>query len=271
MSGFAERHGFERRESEIKVRHDAPEELRGVIPLIAMQCGYTPTTLREAVCRTLIRKPLYSQNWSDPNVLSEIHDLLAECEWVDVYEVIEDICRDLRSNTLRTAAAIKGVDGREHFTCQMNRFFHKEGIGWQIVDGRVEIRGNEAFEAAVRQTENELKALGRPTVANELHQALLDLSLRPTSDATGAIQHAMAALECFARDVGQSKETLGTLVQRKPDLFPRPLGSVVEQAWGWASNHGRHLIEGRKPSFEEAELIVGLSGALCRYLKHKLA
>jgi len=73
-----------------------------------------------------------------------------------------------------------------------------------------------------------------------------------------------------ARDVGESKDTLGTIVSRRRDLFPAPLDSVVEKAWGWSSNFGRHLQEGKDPSLEEAELLVGISGSLCRYLASKL-
>ncbi len=270
MEGFTERHGFARGEPEIIVRHDAPDDLRGVIPVIATQCGYTPTTLRLVVCRALLKKPLLNKNWSDPNVLSEVNELLDGCEWVDVYEVIEEIYRDLGTQTMRVSAGIFGVDGPDQFTRQINRFFYREGIGWQLVDGRIEVRGSEAFESVVRTTGNELSSLRRTTVAFELHEAILDLSRRPSADTTGAIQHAMAALECLARDVGVSKDTLGALVQRNPDLFPKPLGSVVEQVWGWSSNHGRHLLQGKEPSFDEAELLVGLSGTLCRYLKHKL-
>ena len=87
---------------------------------------------------------------------------------------------------------------------------------------------------------------------------------------TGAIQHAMAALECIARDKAFSKDTLGLLIQRNPDLFPKPLDKAIELIWGFGSNQGRHLMEGKTPAFDEAELIVGLSGVLCRYLTRKV-
>lgn len=81
----------------------------------------------------------------------------------------------------------------------------------------------------------------------------------------------MAALECLAKDLtGGDKETLGTLVKNNPGLFPSPLGEAVSKVYGFASNNGRHLREGADPSLEEVELIVGLSGVLCRYLGRKV-
>ena len=48
----------------------------------------------------------------------------------------------------------------------------------------------------------------------KIHEALQDLSRRPQPDLTGALQHALAALECLARDVtGENKPTLGQLMR----------------------------------------------------------
>ena len=79
----------------------------------------------------------------------------------------------------------------------------------------------------------------------------------------------MAALECVARDVVGSKDTLGQLIQRNPGLFPKPVDQIVEKAWAYSSNFGRHLVEGMPPNFDEAELMVGVSGVLCRYLTRR--
>jgi hypothetical protein len=271
MSTFSERHGMSLADAEITVRNDAPEELRGVLVQLAYGSGYTPKALRELVCRVLFKRP-DSSNWSDyPNIDQEIRGLLDECIWWDVYNVIEAVAKDLASGSNAFAHSVFGHRGDDAFASELNRYFKRAGIGWQLVDGILEMRGTEAFEAAVRETAASLTSVGKMTAANELHEAIADLSRRPTPEVTGAIQHALAALECLARDVGHSKDTLGALLRQHPELFPSPLGSVVDKAWGWASNNGRHLQEEQPPSFEEAELMVGLSGALCRYLKHKLS
>jgi hypothetical protein len=74
-----------------------------------------------------------------------------------------------------------------------------------------------------------------------------------------------------ARDVaGDAKATLGEIIKRTPGLFPTPLDTGVAKIWGYASEQGRHLREGSAPKLEEAELVVGLAGALVTYLVKKV-
>ena len=112
-----------------------------------------------------------------------------------------------------------------------------------------------------------LETARRLTARAEMHKALADLSRRPEADLTGAIQHAMAALECVARDAtGDPKATLGEILKRHPNLIPKPLDTAVEKAWGYASEMGRHIREGREPQRKEVELIVGLAATVANYL-----
>src|ERR1035437_6273909 len=114
-----------------------------------------------------------------------------------------------------------------------------------------------------------LEQAEKATAASELREANADLSRLPP-DLTGAIQHSIAALECVAREHCSDNATLGTLLQRYDDLFPKPLDKGIEKIWGFASEMGRHLQEGRTPSAEEAELLVGLATACCAYLARKV-
>ena len=107
------------------------------------------------------------------------------------------------------------------------------------------------------------------TAARELREANVDLSRRPP-DLTGAVQHSLAALECVARERCDDSSTFGKLLQRYSDLFPRPLDRGIEKIWGFASEMGRHLREGRTPSKDEAELLVGLATVCCTYLARKI-
>ena len=95
-----------------------------------------------------------------------------------------------------------------------------------------------------------------------------DISRRPAPDTTGAIQHAMAALEATAREVaGQPNPTLGKLV---PMLsLPAPLDQAVHKLWGYASDRGRHVREQQTVDTTEAELIVAVSGSLCAFLTQR--
>jgi hypothetical protein len=114
-----------------------------------------------------------------------------------------------------------------------------------------------------------LEQADKRTAASELREANADL-FRRQPDLTGAVQHALAALECVAREHCGDNATFGKLLERYPDLFPRPLDVGIEKIWGFASEMGRHLREGRTPKEEEAELLVGLATACCTYLARKI-
>ncbi|MFS2049370.1 AbiJ-NTD4 domain-containing protein [Variovorax sp. Varisp41] len=256
MDRFSSRHGYGRPDSEITIRHEAPQELREAIIRVAYQCGFKPNDLRKKLCALMYKAP-DPNNWSGPNVDREVHKLFEELEWFEVYDMVELLLQSPCYSELSLED-------------ELNRCFRRMGVGWQLIDAQLEVRGPEMFEVNVRQGVAQLQQQSRHTAASELHEALQDLSRRPDPEITGAIQHALAALECVARDVCSSKDTLGELVKRNPGLFPKPIDDVVSKAWGFTSNFGRHLQEGQPPQFEEAELMVGLSGALCKYLARRV-
>ncbi len=270
-SRFSNRHGYLPQDAEITVRHDAPEELRSVVVEVAYESGFTPTPLRSLVCRVLRTRPDPS-NWSDyPNVDGEVRRLIDDCDWYYVYDLIEEIYSALSAGGMIARSRRGSAGGAENFAEGINRYFRGRGIGWQLVDGQIEVRGSEAFEAALHGAKEILEARGKRTATTELHEAIHDLSRRPSPDITGAIQHAMAALECLARDAtGDQKPTLGELIKRNSQLFPKPLDQAIEKVWGYTSETGRHLKEGNVPTFDDAEFVVGLAGVLCRYLAKKL-
>ncbi len=108
---------------------------------------------------------------------------------------------------------------------------------------------------------------GRPTAERELHEAIADLSRRPEPDLSGAVHHALAALECVMRDAcDDPKATLGELVKRYPGRLPKPLDTAVEKLWGYASEAGRHMREGGTPTHADAEFVVGATATIVTYL-----
>jgi hypothetical protein len=131
-------------------------------------------------------------------------------------------------------------------------------------NGAIAVRGSEAFALATRDAVNTMRDAGTPTAANVIHEALTDISRRPAADVTGAIQHAMAALECVAREIDGSSDTLGRIIGRL--TLPPPLDHALHKLWGFASEQGRHIQEGREPRFEEAELVVTVASAVSVYL-----
>ena len=98
-----------------------------------------------------------------------------------------------------------------------------------------------------------------------MQEALRDISRRPQPDITGAIQHAMGALEATARDVtGQSNDTLGQLISELS--LPKPLDKAVDKLWGYASDRARHIREGQAVDTAEAEMVVIVACAVCTFL-----
>jgi hypothetical protein len=65
------------------------------------------------------------------------------------------------------------------------------------------------------------------------------------------------------------KKTFGEILKKRPDLFPKPLDQAAEKVWGFASEMGRHMREGRAPMVKDALLMVGLCASLAAYLTER--
>lgn len=266
---FSDRHGYSLPEAEITIRHEAPDWLRSLIVRAAYETGLRPSDLREILCSLLFEVPDPS-NWSEfPNVDNEVYSLLANAEWFQVYDFIELVADELIK--MDQTASVSDLSPLAHFTSKLNEGFIRKGVGWKLVERRIQIRGPESFEVTVRQAKDLLEATGLQVAREEIHQALSDLSRRPAADVTGAIQHGMAALECVAREAtGNPKATLGELLKKYPDLLPKPLDDALGKIWGFTSERGRHLRENDSPDIREAELVVELAGSITSYLVKKL-
>lgn len=256
---FSDRHGYRGTDQTIVVREDAPEGLRFAILLIAQDSGMSPTAMRREVCAILLVRP-DPNNWSEyPNIWDEVNRLIEDCPWFKVYDIAEALHSALSRQFSNQAAA---------FQNRLNQYFGENGIGWQMSDGKVVYRGSEAFTEATREAAQVLTRAGKTVAANEIHEALTDISRRPSPDVTGAIQHAIAALESTARDVaGQPNLTLGKLVPRL--VLTPPLDTAVEKLWGYASERARHVREGQTVATEEAELVVSVACAVCTFLTRR--
>lgn len=267
MSTFSKRHGYVQ-EIEITIREDAPEGLRCfIVNFTEDDLELSPSDIRAVFCRVLNKNP-DSNNWSHSNVDNEIRWLIEDCEWHKVYDIIER----MHAYLIKTdQSSLDETPKADIFQNEINDYFLENGIGWKMVTGQIEMRGPEAFEKSIKSAQEQLESNAQySTASKELHEAIADLSRRPLVDTTGAIQHAMVSLECVAREVsGERTLTLGKILERQKISIPRPLDNAIEKAWGYASEHGRHLQEGRNPEFEEAELIVGICASVGNYLVKK--
>jgi hypothetical protein len=254
---FSDRYGYrEGSEPEITVREDAPEAIRDGLIVVAQETGMATGGLLRIACK-MLRKIQKSNDNFNYTYEDELHEIITNAKWYRIY----DICEKIYEFLIGYDNSDPRADEFEH---QINLLFREHGVGWQMQDGKVLARGSEGFSQSSSAAIVAMQNAGNSTAANEMHEALADISRRPKADVTGAIQHAMAALECVARNVSESKGTLGEIIP-KLDL-PKPLDEALIKLWGFTSERGRHVHEGREPLFEEAELVVTIASGICTYL-----
>ncbi|WP_312408063.1 AbiJ-NTD4 domain-containing protein [Rhizobium sp.] len=258
---FSDRFGYRASDAKITIREDAPEVVREAITMLGFAFDIGPNGMRDLICEVLLKRP-DPGNWSAGNVEHEVHFLMAGAPWYKVYDVVERLYQELGRND---------YDGerQRQFSVRLNAVFRELGVGWQLENGKLVVRGSEPYNLAIQDAVATMREAGTPTASNEIHEAIRDISRRPQADVTGAIQHAMAALECVAREVDGSKDTLGKIINRL--TLPPPLDRALHTLWGFASEQGRHIQEGRVPRFEEAELVVTVASAVSVYLLRQRA
>ena len=188
--------------------------------------------------------------------------LVQGCDWFRVYDLAEAFHESL------------GRQSTGGICSTVERPFEDQGIGWQMIGGQLVTRGDAEFERVVAQAAEHVEAAGLRTARTEIEEARADLSRRPEPDVTGTIQHCMAALECVARVVSNDERaTLGEIIQRHglEIGIPKPMDSAIDRMWGYASEMGRHIREGRIPMREEAELLLSVSASVITYLLQRRA
>jgi hypothetical protein len=266
-STFSVRQGYVIPDSQapITIREEAPPEIRRMVLDIMSQVGWDYDDLfniAAGIGKRSWESPEPRQSGTSSRVL--LDRVMSAWEWYLVYDFIEHVYGAME------AWQVQGDERPEpDFEKRLNDYFRHAGVGWQLQDGKIASRGSEAFETAIHRALPALKETGLQTAEREIHEALTDLSRRPQADLTGAIQHAMAALECVARTASGGSDTLGALIKRHPGIIPKPLDAAVEKAWGYASERARHIQEGKEPMREEAELIVGIAATVATYLARK--
>jgi hypothetical protein len=150
MSTFSQRHGYEPPEAEISVRHDAPEWLRDLIIDLAYEAAFKPSELRSYLCRVLLESA-NPGNWSEfPNIDGEVRGLLSAAPWFYVYDLIEWLYAK-RDSSGGEAWDLQSSATPAQFAETINRAFRRKGVGWQLVDGEIQVRGTEVFETFVRE------------------------------------------------------------------------------------------------------------------------
>ena len=159
MSTFSQRHGYSSPAKEITIREAAPESIR----VVALEAAHSDSwsldasSMRDIVCR-ILRKRQDSNNWSAGNIWREVQDLVHDCDWFKVYDIIEAFY----------AAAQRQGDFQKSYAQAINDCFIEEGIGWQLLDGKIVARGDEGFQRAVNMAASQLQENQRPTAASNI-------------------------------------------------------------------------------------------------------
>ncbi|MFA5704384.1 MAG: hypothetical protein WC982_12820 [Advenella sp.] len=249
-------------EPEITIRDKAPKELRWFIVEQSKNAGLSSDELRSIICETLLKRP-DSNNWSNGNIYNENVNLLDQAEWYQVYDVIEAISEKI----------LPKFRPKEYlfFEKKLNDYFIDCGIGWKLVNGKLECRNPEALEQTIKTSIEDLKKDEKLTSSNQLHEALKCLSRRPVPNNVGAIFHSFNALEGVVREFsGGSTSALGTMLKNNKEIFPIQLGEAITKLYAFANNEGaRHGKENVVPKLEEAQLVVGICATLSTYLINK--
>lgn len=254
---FTDRMGIDIPKASIIVRNDAPYAFRSYLFQLMRKYEISLKKIRSYVC-FITKEAEDPNNWGENDFMkNEIQSIIETCPWYRVYDIIEYFYMNLSLN-------------KDRFEKDINDYFVEKGFGWKLINGNIEIRGDDAFEQKITEAIDVLGEAKLITSKNEIHEALMDMSNRPTPDITGAVQHSVAALECLCREVTKdTKATLGKLINDNPNIVPKPLDNVIKEIFGFASEQGRYLREGGAPKYEEAELIVHLCASLCVYLTEK--
>ena len=148
---FSRRNRYAGAAKVISIREDAPEGLRVTVLDAARKLGLDPSRLRTIACQALRVRP-DADNWSEPNVWNEVQALMHECEWFNVYGIIEALHARFVENDATTSFVGEGIDWQSDatsFADDINAYFVEEGIGWKLVDGQIITRSTEAFESIV--------------------------------------------------------------------------------------------------------------------------
>jgi hypothetical protein len=280
MPFFSQRQGYVR-PRRIEFRDTLPAHLR--VPLFnILKDSLNPRFLMERISAILdpygitplprSKEPLRISKDEDTPDQVALKRVLLGCEWFHVYDILEDVFRQLK---FYEDEVMDASEETRSYPLQkrINEYFSYAGIGWQMVEGQIIARQDEADEIAIQAAESELKEGGRPTAAQRLHSAVRALSERPKPDTAGAVSHATSAVECVLGDItGNSSLTLGKQLGAKQTVqYPFPLHSALRKAldgiYGFASDAGaRHGKEGVEPDIEEARFILTSCAAACSLL-----
>ena len=249
----------------VSVRDAAPDHLRKYVKYLMEHFNVTYTTKKWLMSEAF---ELAESDFIDRRKGREeaISDALAQCKWEHIYALIEV----LHDHIFGLHLLVRREDMAQQYTTTVNGYFHQNGIGFQLVDGKIEYRGDDDFEVTLDTAQGALEQAGWSRARTEFFEARRDLSRRPDPDLSGAIDHSTNALESVARSItGELEENWGNILRKRPDLLPETIIEAIRNIRKFAQENARHVREDKVPTFDESELVVHVSAAAATYLVRK--
>lgn len=267
--GFLQKYGPFGDSTPIKIRTNAPSDLRLRVPALATTYGADMNSLATLLGIRLEVNPrdLVGLKARDSqSSLKNIMDAYMSSEWFYLYAFIEDAYEELLDTKPRSTQHRRA--GK--FELAINEYFNRHGIGWSLVHGKIAYRGDGNFEAAKTSALESLEDAGLQVALDELSKSVKALSERPIADLTGAMTHARASVESVLREVtGKNAKSFSKHVKDNPGLFPPTLGDAMAKIFAYVGDSGAHPKEGQAITTDEAELVVHVSAAAATYLIRK--
>jgi hypothetical protein len=149
---FSKRHGYARQK--ITARESAPKQLRSdILFAIRELWDVLGGGDLDNLCEWLgpILKQSSSSLW-----FGKFDKALLECPWFRFYDCVEDTFRFFAERSLKGSPWL--AERAKQFEEQVNEAFEQNGVGWKLVEGQLQIRGDEGFEQSFQSA---LKSLTR--------------------------------------------------------------------------------------------------------------
>ncbi len=256
---FSQRHGLAGPPPGTLLRDEVPPSFRMFLVDLGHEGPLEYHEIQKVVCNVLQVWPSQSTPYYECKKHSQ------KCDWFFIYDIIEGLYNFLFEKTRHSFSS-----DTLRFTETINRAFVEQNIGWQLVNGKIVVRGDEAFEGTVRTAVDVLGQNNKATAANHLKSAIRALSERPKANTPGAVSHSTSAVACVLGELTGEPLTLGKYLDRYPKLFHPALKKALDGVYGYASDAGaRHGREGIEPSLEEARFAVATCAAACTLLTNQ--
>lgn len=206
----------------------------------------------------LFKKPVDLRPRHPGDILAEIRKYFFICQWYDVYDFLEFVLEQEKSNNLEVS--LKFVLERE-----MSGYRYISGAFIPITDAQELVSIEHALAAG-------------PFAGVEAHltSAIDHLSRKQNPDYRNSIKESISAVESLAKELtGNPKATLGqalSTLEKEGKIHPA-LKSSLTALYGYTSDEGgiRHaMLEEPELSASDAKFILVACSAFINYMKEKV-